>query len=77
VLAELTRLVPDQAYLAQLLLQDGEVQLHGSAATASDLIGLLDHSALFRAPQFRSPVTRDGRDGAERFHLSVELAQGG
>jgi general secretion pathway protein L len=77
VVAELTRLVPDQAYLAQMILQDGEVQLHGSATTASDLISLLDQSPLFRAPQFRSPVTRDGGDGTERFHLSVELAEGG
>ena len=76
VVAELTRLVPDQAYLAQLILQDGEVQLHGSAATASDLISLLDRSPLFRTPQFRSPVTRDGGDGTERFHLSVELVEG-
>jgi general secretion pathway protein L len=77
VLAELTRLVPDQAYLSQLLLQDGEVQLHGSAATASDLISRLDQSPLFRAPQFRSPVTQDGSDGTEYFHLSVELAGNG
>jgi general secretion pathway protein L len=77
VLADLTRLVPDQAYLAQLMLQGGEVQLHGWAATASDLISLLDQSPLFRAPQFRSPVTQDGSDGSERFHLSVELAEGG
>ena len=77
VLADLTRLMPDQAYLAQLLLQGGEVQLHGWAATASDLISLLDQSPLFRAPQFRSPVTQEGRDGIERFHLSVELAEDG
>jgi general secretion pathway protein L len=77
VLADLTRLMPDQAYLAQLTLQGGEVQLHGWAATASDLISLLDQSPLFRAPQFRSPVTQDGSDGTERFHLSVELAEGG
>jgi general secretion pathway protein L len=77
VLADLTRLVPDEAYLSQLVLQEGEVQLHGSAATASDLIGLLDQSPLFRAPQFRSPVTQDVDDGRERFHLSVELAAEG
>jgi general secretion pathway protein L len=77
VLADLTRLLPDQAHLAQLTLQDGEIQLHGWAATASDLIGLLDESRLFRRPQFRSPVIRDEGDGAERFHLSVELAEGG
>jgi general secretion pathway protein L len=78
VLAELTRLVPDEAYLSQLVLHEDEVQLYGSAATASDLIGLLDQSFLFRAPQFRSPVTPDvADDRAERFHLSVELAAEG
>jgi general secretion pathway protein L len=73
VLAELTRLVPDQAHIVQLDLRDGSVQLHGYAATASDLIGLLYQSDLFRTPQFRSPVTQDPRSGTERFHLSVEL----
>ena len=73
VLAELTRLVPDQAHLIQLYLQDGEVQLHGAAGTASDLISVLEGSPLFRSPQFRSPVTQDGSD--ERFHLSVELVE--
>jgi general secretion pathway protein L len=74
VLAELTRLVPDQAHVVQLTLRGRELQLHGFARTASELIGLLDQSALFHAPQFRSPVTQDPRQEAERFHISVELA---
>jgi general secretion pathway protein L len=73
VLDELTRLVPDQAYLIQLELHEQTVELHGFAATASDLIGPLEESPLFTAPQFRSPVTRDPRGGTERFHISVEL----
>ena len=76
VLDELTRLVPDQAYIIQLELHDGMVELHGYATTASDLIGVLEQSPLFRAPQFRSPVTQDPRSGAERFHVSVELTPG-
>ena len=74
VLDELTRLVPDQAYLVQFELQNQTVELQGLAATASHLIGLLEKSPLFKAPQFRSPVTQDRRSGAERFHVSVELA---
>lgn len=74
VLAELTRLIPDQAHLVQLQVRDGTVELHGFASAASTLISLLDQSPLFRAPQFRSPVTQDSRTGAERFHLSIELA---
>jgi general secretion pathway protein L len=74
VLDELTRLVPDQAYVIQFELHDRTVELHGFAATASDLIGVLDQSPLFKAPQFRSPVTQDRRSGTERFHISVELS---
>jgi general secretion pathway protein L len=73
VLEELTRLVPDQAYIIQFELHDQTVEVHGLAATASDLIGVLERSPLFKAPQFRSPVTQDRRSGAERFHVSVEL----
>ena len=69
----LARLVPDQAHI-----QLEPARRHGTAAryaaTASELIGLLDESQLFKTPQFRSPVTQDPRSGSERFHLSVELA---
>ena len=75
ILAELTRIVPDQAYVVQLQLRDGQVLLHGFAETASDLIELLEDSPLFQAPQFRSPVTRDPRTDLERFQLSVEIAR--
>ncbi len=77
VLAELTRVIPDQAHVEQLDLREGTLQLRGFADKASDLIGLLEQSPLFRTPQFRSPVTRDPRLGEERFQLSVELAKGG
>lgn len=75
-LAELTRRIPDQAHVGQLHVQDGTIQLHGYAETASELIGALAQSPLFREPQFRSPVTRDPREERERFHISVELAPG-
>ena len=73
VLDELTRLVPDQAYITQLDIHDQTVEVQGFAATASDLIAVLEQSPRFKAPEFRSPVTQDRRSGAERFHVSVEL----
>jgi general secretion pathway protein L len=73
VLDELTRLIPDQAYITQFDIHDQTVEVQGFAATASDLIAVLEQSPLFKAPQFRSPVTQDRRSGAERFHVSVEL----
>lgn len=77
VLSELTRIIPDQAYVSQLQLQDGTLQLHGFAGTASDLIARLSKSPLFVQPQFRSPVTRDPRNQKERFHIGVQIAGDG
>ena len=74
ILAELTRVIPDQAYVEQLDVRDGELNLRGLATTPSDLIALLEQSALFRKPQFRSPVTQDARLGLARFQLSAEVA---
>ncbi len=74
VLAELTRVIPDQAYVEQLDVRDGELNLRGLATTPSDLIALLEQSALFRKPQFRAPVTQDPRLGLARFQLSAEVA---
>lgn len=76
VLDELTRLVPDQAYVVQLTLRGNEVELHGFAQNAARLIRLLDRSALFRAPHFLSPVIQDSGQGAERFHIGVALGEG-
>lgn len=75
ILAEITRVVPDQAYLSQLDWRDGTLQLEGLAAAATSLVGLLDSSPMFGAPQFRSPVTPDRRTELERFHVSVELTR--
>jgi general secretion pathway protein L len=75
VLAELTRVIPDQAYVEQLDVRDGELNLRGLATTPSDLIALLDQSPLFEKPEFRSPVTQDARLGLERFQLSAKVAE--
>jgi len=74
VLAELTRLIPDQSYIIQLEIREGTIQLHGLADKASDLLALLDRSPLFASPEFRSSVTRDPREGKERFQIAVELS---
>jgi general secretion pathway protein L len=77
ILAEITRVVPDQAYLQQLDWQDGTLQIQGMAEGAAALIAILDGSPMFGAPQFRSPVTPDRRTELEQFHVSVELTPEG
>jgi general secretion pathway protein L len=75
ILAEVTRVLPDQAYLARLDWRDGTLQLEGFAEAAAALVGLLDRSPMFQAPQFRSPVTPDRRTELERFHVALELSR--
>jgi len=75
VLAELTTLIPDHSYIQNLQIEDGRVQLSGFTDKASDLLTILDRSAMFASPEFRSAVTRDPRVGKERFQIAVELTE--
>lgn len=74
VMNALTRLIPDQAYVTQLQIQDDRIVLVGHADRASELIGTLEQSPWFASPRFQSPLTRDPRTGKERFQIAVDLA---
>jgi general secretion pathway protein L len=77
ILTEITRAVPDQAYLSQLDWRNGTLQLEGLAEAAASLVAVLESSPMFGAPQFRSPVTPDRRTELERFHVEVVLTPEG
>ncbi len=76
VLAELTRLLPDDAWLYQFELNGKEVLIQGEAATSSAIIGLIEASPLFSNVTFRSPVTQNRVTGGERFNLAAEVQAG-
>lgn len=73
VLAEITRLVPDNGWVTQMQIESGSVQLTGFSAAANALIPVLEKSQLLTNASFRSPVTQDPVHGVEQFHLSVDL----
>jgi general secretion pathway protein L len=73
LLAELTRLLPDDVHLVQLHINDGEVRMQGYAQSASDLIGTLENSPLFSKAEFRSPITTEPHNGRERFQIAVGI----
>lgn len=75
LLAELTRLVPDDSYIIQLEIKEGTIQISGFADRASDLITILDQSAVFTSPTFQSAVTRNRRRGKERFQIAIDVAE--
>ena len=70
----LTRLLPDDAWLSELRISGGDLQLLGVAASASDLIGLLDRSRRFTDAGFRASLTRDQRLQRERFNIGARIA---
>lgn len=72
VINEMTRIIPDGTWISQLDMRGNEVQIQGQSPAAASLIGLIQQSAYFDNPQFRSPVTRAPQSGMERFHLSAE-----
>ena len=69
----LTRLLPDDTWLQQLRINGDEVRLTGFSAAASSLIGLIERSEQFSDARFRSSVTRDARNKAERFTISAKI----
>lgn len=75
VLAEATRLVPDDTYLDRLRLWEGNIQLQGKSANAQKLIELVNDSVLFEGTEFRGSTRLDTRTGKEIFDLRADLEQ--
>jgi general secretion pathway protein L len=73
LLAELTRLMPDDTYAVELRIGEGHIMMLGYAQAASNLIGLLDATPLFGEVKFLSPVTRDQQTGREFFQIAIAL----
>jgi Tfp pilus assembly protein PilN len=72
VLDELTKTVPNTAYLSNLRYRAGVVEIQGSAENASGLIPLLERSPLFENVGFNAPSNR-GRDNRETFSLKANV----
>lgn len=67
VLQELTRVLPDTAWLNQLEITSTTVTLAGEARQAGDLLKLIDDSAMFSGSSFAMPLQRAGE--AEMFRV--------
>ncbi len=74
VLQELTKIVPNNAYLTSFRVRNGRVELEGFATAASDLVPVLEKSRLLRNAQFTSPVTKV-QDNQERFSLTTDVVR--
>jgi general secretion pathway protein L len=73
LLEEMSRVLPDDAWLGQFNVAEGKVEIEGVAASAAALVRAIEASPLFGAVQYRAPVSADAVTRMERFQFAVEL----
>jgi len=71
-LKAMTDSVPKTAYLTTFRYKGDRIEVDGIAAKASDLIGVLERSPLFKNVEFTAPTTKY-LQSQERFSLRMEL----
>jgi general secretion pathway protein L len=73
LLASLTHILPDDVSLMELQVNGTDLQLSGTAGSATAVLGLLDQSPMLSNAAFRSSVTQDAQIGRERFDISAQI----
>ena len=73
VLKELSRIIPASAWIQNLKYTQNGLQLDGYAASASELIPLLEASPLFKEAGFLSTITKN-KDGKEKFKIGLKIS---
>lgn len=73
VMAEVTRLLPDDTYLDRLRVWEGNVQMQGKSDNAQRLIELVNTSVLLDGAGFRGSTRLDGQTQKEIFDLSARI----
>lgn len=72
VLKELSERVPESAWVSGFTFSEKGVEIEGEAGSASELIPLLEDSALFYNVTFLSTITRS-KEGKDRFRIGLKV----
>ncbi len=72
LIAELTRILPQDTYLDRLSVHAETSQMQGKSDNAQALIELINNSPYFENASFRGPTRLDNRSGKEIFDLSAD-----
>jgi len=73
---ELTRLMPDTAWVTDLKIEGSNVDISGLANKAATLIPLLERSAMFVDATPTAALTFDQREDKDRFSVRVHIRSG-
>ena len=76
VIDSLTRLVPIDSWVSELVLDRRNVEIGGYSPHATDLVAQIERSKLFRDLRFNSPITLAADGKREHFDLAFETAPG-
>ncbi|MBA4131483.1 MAG: hypothetical protein C0519_08655 [Hyphomicrobium sp.] len=75
ILEDLARRLPDTAYVTQLRLADGTVELGGFGRPVRSLAPELEQSPFIESATITAPIVTDEKLQKERFDLRLRLAQ--
>jgi len=75
LLADVTRLLPDDTYLDRLVIGEGSVQMQGKSKNAQQLIEKVNTSELLSAAAFRGSTRLDARTGLEIFEVNATVVK--
>jgi general secretion pathway protein L len=70
---ELSSALPDDTWLTDLQLADGQLRVSGTSQSVADLVPAVQTSHVFADATFFSPTTRLAGKEGDRFHLQMRL----
>jgi general secretion pathway protein L len=70
---EVTRRLPDTAWLTDMRIENDALWLDGYARSASELVGIVAQSPMVSGVALSAPVTRDTAKAGERFQLRMKI----
>lgn len=75
VLAAVTRVLPDDSYLSDLTLRQGQLTISGQSPGAAKLIPVMSSDPAFSAPAFSAPVTRIEGQNTDLFSIRAGISR--
>ncbi len=73
ILADITRILPNDTYLDRLVISKSNVQMQGKSQNAQQLIELVNESPLLDDASFRGSTRLDARSGLEIFEVNAQI----
>ncbi len=70
---EVTRRLPNTAWLTDMRIENNSLWLDGYARSASELVRIVAQSSMFSGVALSAPVTRDAAKAGERFQLRMKI----